>query len=209
MAKLNTLQDFLLESLKDLYSAEKQITKALPKMIKAASSEELREAFETHLQQTEEQINRLDKISKTLGKSLSGKKCSAMEGLLQEGKEIMEADCTPEVMDVALISAAQKVEHYEIAGYGCVVTYAQLLGNNKIKDLLSETLDEESEADKKLTEIAEEINPQAMQNNEENEGEEDNENNEDDNEDNRNKRDDKNKKDDRDKEQKTKKNEKM
>src|SRR5689334_23367114 len=115
MAKLKTLEDFLIAELKDLYSAEKQITKALPKMAKAASSDELREAFENHLAETENQVARLEKIGKIIGKSMTGKKCAAMEGLLEEGKEIMEEEnISPEVLDVALICAAQKVEHYEI-----------------------------------------------------------------------------------------------
>src|SRR5512138_1068184 len=115
MAKMKTLEDFFINELKDVYNAEHQITKALPKMAKAASSEELKTAFEDHLKETENQIKRLDKISKILGRPLTGKKCKAAEGLIEEGKELMEEDASPEVMDVALIAAAQKVEHYEIA----------------------------------------------------------------------------------------------
>jgi ferritin-like metal-binding protein YciE len=163
MAKLKTLEDFFIEELKDLYSAEKQLTKALPKMAKAASSEELQEAFESHLKETEGQVARLEKISKILGRPLTGKKCAAMEGLVEEGKEIMEEESEPEVLDVALIAAAQKVEHYEIASYGCAVTYARLLEQEEVQDLLQETLDEESAADEKLTGIAEELNAEAMQ----------------------------------------------
>ncbi|HQY22055.1 MAG TPA: ferritin-like domain-containing protein [Ignavibacteria bacterium] len=162
MAKQKTLKDFLIEELKDLYSAEKQITKVLPKMAKAATSDELKKAFEDHLKETENQIERLDKISKLIGKSLTGKKCKAMEGLANEGKEIIEEDMEDEVRDVALICGAQKVEHYEMASYGCARTYAGLLGMDDIKDLLQETLDEEGAADKKLTEIAETLNVEAM-----------------------------------------------
>lgn len=162
MGKMKNLEDFLMDELKDLYSAEKQLTKALPKMAKAATSPELQEAFSNHLSETEEQIKRLDKISKLAGKSLSGKKCVAMEGLVEEGKELMEEDAAPEVMDVALICAAQKVEHYEIASYGCAATYARLLGYTDVEKLLLETLEEEKGADEKLTSISEELNPEAM-----------------------------------------------
>lgn len=162
MSKQKTLKDFLIEELKDLYSAEKQITKVLPKMVKAATSEELKNVFNDHLKETENQIDRLDKISKKLGKSLTGKKCKAMEGLANEGKEIIEEDMEDEVRDVALICGAQKVEHYEMASYGCARTYARLLGMDDIKDLLQQTLDEEGAADKNLTEIAETLNVEAM-----------------------------------------------
>ena len=164
MAKMKSLEDFLMEELKDLYSAEKQLTKALPKMAKAANSDELRQAFEDHLKETEGQIARLDKISKLAGgRSLAGKKCKAMEGLIEEGKEIMEEDCTPEVRDVALIAAAQKVEHYEIASYGCAKTYARLLGYSEVEELLEETQQEESAADEKLTALSEELNAEALE----------------------------------------------
>ncbi len=163
MAKLKTLEDFFVDELKDLYSAEKQLTKALPKMAKAASSEELKEAFQSHLGETENQVARLEKISKILGKGLTGKKCKAMEGLIEEGKELMEEDAAPEVMDAALIAAAQKVEHYEIASYGCAKTYARLLSYDKIEKLLQETEDEEANADKTLTDIADELNIEAIE----------------------------------------------
>jgi len=163
MAKLKTLEDFLIEELKDLYSAEKQLTKALPKMIKAANSQELKDAFQNHLGETEQQIERLEEISEMIGKSLSGKKCKAMEGLIAEGKEIIEADAEPAVKDAALIAAAQKVEHYEIASYGCAVTYARLTNNIEMGELLQETLDEEGNADKALTSIAENINIEALE----------------------------------------------
>ena len=153
--KLESLQDLLLHELKDLYSAETQIVKALPKMAKAASSEELRTAFEEHLEETKKQVERLEQIFERLGTSARGKKCKGMEGLLEEGKEIIEEDGEDMVKDAALISAAQHVEHYEIAGYGCARTFASLLGQEEIAELLQETLDEEGAADKKLTEIAE------------------------------------------------------
>lgn len=163
MAKIKSLNDFLIEELKDLYSAEKQITKALPKMAKAAAAEELKEAFQNHLQETEGQISRLEEISNILGKTLTGKKCKAMEGLMQEGKELLEEDIELNVRDVALIAAAQKVEHYEIASYGCARTYAKLLGMSDIEKLLQETLDEEGNANKILNEISEELNVEAIQ----------------------------------------------
>ena len=163
MAKIKTLEDFLIEELKDLYSAEKQLTKALSKMVKAATAEELKDAFQNHLKETEQQVSRLEEISKIIGKSLSGKKCKAMEGLTEEGKEIMEEDMDSNVRDVALITAGQKVEHYEIASYGCARTYARLLGMSEIEELLQETLDEEGNANKLLTEISESLNMEAMQ----------------------------------------------
>ena len=163
MSKLKTLEDFFIEELKDLYNAENQILKALPKMVKTANSQELKNAFEDHLHETEGQVTRLEKISKNLDISLKGKKCKAMEGLLEEGKEIIEEDAEPAVKDAALIAAGQKVEHYEIASYGCAKTYAKLLGDSDSVRLLQETLDEEGNADKTLTSIAETINVEAME----------------------------------------------
>jgi ferritin-like metal-binding protein YciE len=153
--KMKTLEDLFHHELKDLYSAEKQLLKALPKMAKAATNEDLREAFESHLEETEEQVNRLEKIFEELGLSTRGAKCPGMEGLIEEGKEIMAEDVEPEVLDAALICSAQRVEHYEIAAYGCARTFAQQLGHSKIADLLQQTLDEEGAADEKLTQIAE------------------------------------------------------
>ena len=158
MPKISTPRDLLVEELKDLYSAENQILMALPKMAEAATSEELREAFETHLKETETQVERLDTIGKKLGETMKGKKCKAMEGLVEEGKEIMEEDATPAMLDLALIGAAQKVEHYEIAGYGTARTLAELSDENEVAELLQETLDEEGNTDKLLTEIASGIN---------------------------------------------------
>ena len=161
MAKISTPRDLLVEELKDLYSAENQLLKALPKMAKASTSDELREAFETHLQQTQTHVARLEKIGKELGEPMKGKKCKAMEGLVAEGKEIMEEDAEATLLDLALIGAAQKVEHYEIAGYGTARTLAQLIDEKGIADILQETLDEEGETDKLLTEIAMELNLEA------------------------------------------------
>ena len=156
--KTKGFQDLFELELKDLYSAEKQLTKALPKMAKAATNEDLQEAFESHLTETEGQIERLEKIFKHLDISYSRvEKCKAMEGLVKEGEDLMEEGLEPSVLDAALICAAQKVEHYEIAGYGCARTFAQQLGHDDIAEILQETLDEEGTADKKLTEIAESV----------------------------------------------------
>ena len=157
MSKISTPRDLLVEELKDLYSAETQLLKALPRMAKAADSDELRSAIEHHLKQTEGHVKRLDKIGKQLDESMKGKKCKAMEGLVEEGKEIMEEDAEPAMLDLALIGAAQKVEHYEIAGYGTARTLAELAGESDIAEILQETLDEEGETDKLLTSIAMEI----------------------------------------------------
>ena len=154
MAKLTSPRELLVEELKDLYSAENQLIKALPRMAKAATSDELKSAFETHLEQTRVQAGRLEKIMKQLDESPKGKTCKAMKGLIEEGKEVMEEDAEPAIMDLALITAAQKVEHYEIAGYGCARTLAELSGEKKIAAVLQETLDEEGETDKLLTEVA-------------------------------------------------------
>src|SRR5476651_2615663 len=129
--KLSNLQDLFVDELKDLYSAENQILKALPKMIKAASATVLQDVFQEHLEVTKGQVNRLEKIFKMLDVSPKGKKCKAMEGLLEEGKELMSEDANPSVMDAGLIAAAQRVEHYEMAGYGTTRTFAELLGHKK------------------------------------------------------------------------------
>lgn len=155
--KLESLQDLYVDELKDLYSAENQLVKALPKMAKAASSEDLQAAFEEHLEQTRGHVKRLEQVFKKLNASPKGKKCKAMEGLLDEGEEVINEDAEPAVKDAALIAAAQRVEHYEIAGYGCVRTYAQQLGFNDAAELLQQTLNEEGETDKKLTELAESV----------------------------------------------------
>ena len=161
--KLKTLHDLYVEELKDLYSAEHQILKALPKMATAASDGQLAQAFTDHLAQTEDQVARLDKIFTKLDVSPRGKTCKAMKGLLEEGKEILDEDADPAVKDAALIAAAQRVEHYEMAGYGCVRTFARLLGEDEAADLLQETLDEEGAADEALTTLAESvINAEAL-----------------------------------------------
>jgi ferritin-like metal-binding protein YciE len=157
----DSLQELYVDELKDLLSAETQITKALPKMAKAASSDELRQGFEEHLEQTKGQIERLQQIFQMLGEKGTGKKCLGMEGLLKEGAEVMGEDYDDSVMDAALISAAQRVEHYEIAGYGSVIAYADLLGESEQASLLRETLEEEKETDEKLTELSKEINVEA------------------------------------------------
>ena len=154
--KLKTLQDLLMFELKDLYSAEEQLLKALPKMAEKASNAKLRQAFEEHLEQTEMQKDRLDQVAEIMKFDISGETCKAMKGLVAEGKEIMGEDAEEEVMDQALIAAAQKAEHYEIASYGTVTHYAEILGLNQVYELLAETLDEEKKADKKLNRIAKE-----------------------------------------------------
>ncbi|MFN8528573.1 MAG: ferritin-like domain-containing protein [Anaerolineae bacterium] len=153
--KLNSLRDLLIENLQDLHSAETQITKALPKMADAATNPSLKQAFETHLQQTNQQVDRLERILERMGHKSRGKKCKGMEGLLAEGSEIMEENAASEVMDAALIGAAQKVEHYEISGYGTAVAYAQLLGESEAVTLLQQTLSEEEQTDSRLSALAE------------------------------------------------------
>lgn len=161
--QMGTLQDLYVEELKDLYSAENQLLKALPKMAKAASSPGLRQAFESHLEETKVHVERLESIFEKLDESPKGKKCKGMEGLLEEGKEMIDEDAEEDVRDAGLIAAAQRVEHYEMAGYGCVRTYAKLLGDERAAKILQQTLDEEGDADKTLTQLAEsEINVEAM-----------------------------------------------
>jgi len=152
--ELNTLKDLYIHELKDLYSAEKQIIKALPKMAKAASNEKLRAGFQTHLEETKVQAQRLEQILKALGQTTRGPKCKGMEGVLAEGDEMIEEEADEEVRDAGLIAAAQRVEHYEMAGYGCARTYAELLGEKEGSTLLQLTLDEEGKTDKLLTEMA-------------------------------------------------------
>ena len=159
--QLSSLEDLLVEELKDLYSAENQLLKALPKMAKAATSKELKAGFEKHLKQTQGHVERLEQICESMDVTPKGKKCKAMEGLIEEGADVIEEDAEPEVKDAALIAAAQRVEHYEIAGYGCVRTYAKLLGNDKAAKLLQQTLDEEGDTDKALSKLAETINVEA------------------------------------------------
>jgi len=152
-----SLRQLYIDELKDLYSAETQIVKALPKMAKASSTAELRQAFEEHLRQTSEHVSRLEQIFEMIDEKATGKKCLGMEGLVKEGAETMKEDYEDEVMDAALIAAAQRVEHYEIAGYGTVRAMAELLGESEHVSLLDQTLDEEKQTDEKLTQLAENI----------------------------------------------------
>jgi ferritin-like metal-binding protein YciE len=153
--KLNNLEDLFHLELKDLYSAENQLVKALPKMAKAASNDELRQGFEEHLEQTKGHVERLNEIAKKIDQKLSGHKCKAMEGLIEEGAELIDEDAEDAVRDAGLIGAAQRVEHYEIAGYGTAIAFAKRLGMDEIAQLLEETMNEEKETDQKLTELAE------------------------------------------------------
>lgn len=157
----NSLLGLYVGELRDIYSAEKQLTKALPKMAKAAASEELRKGFTDHLEQTRGHVERLEQIFEALGVRSGGKKCAGMEGLIAEGSEVMEEDFEGNVMDAALIAAAQRVEHYEIAAYGTVCAFADLLGESQHTSLLRQTLEEEKQTDQKLTELSEEINSAA------------------------------------------------
>jgi ferritin-like metal-binding protein YciE len=157
------LRDIYIDELKDLYNAENQLVKALPKMAKAASADELRQGFEEHLEQTKGQVQRLEQIFQKLGENPKGKKCKGMEGLIEEGSEVIEEDFEGPVKDAALIGAAQRVEHYEIAGYGTVRSMAETLGEDDHVSLLEETLEEEKETDETLTQLAEQINKEASQ----------------------------------------------
>jgi ferritin-like metal-binding protein YciE len=161
--KIELMEDFYIEELKDTLDAEKQLLKALPQMARAAVSPELKAAFELHLQQTQEQIARLQKIFKRLQEPTRGKKCKAMAGLIREGQEFLGEDAVEEIIDVGLITIAQKIEHYEIAAYGCLATYAKILGFMEDKELLGQTLQEEKSTDGKLTMLAESINLEAAE----------------------------------------------
>lgn len=159
MAAMKTLEELFIHNLKDIYNAEKQLVKALPKMAKAATSEKLRDGFEEHLQQTQGHVERLEQIFSALDVNGKGVKCLAMEGLVEEGAEAIHEKADDAIHDAALIAAAQKVEHYEIAAYGTLATFADRLGNSEAAELLKQTLAEEKETDEKLTELAEsEIN---------------------------------------------------
>ncbi len=159
----DSLRQLYVNELKDLYNAETQLVKALPKMAKASSNAELRQGFEEHLRQTSEQVSRLEQIFDMLGEKATGKKCLGMEGLVKEGAEVISEDYEDALMDAAIIGAAQRVEHYEIAGYGTVRAFAELLGENEHVSLLEQTLEEEKQTDAKLTQLAEQINSQAEQ----------------------------------------------
>ena len=161
--KLDTLETLYISELRDLYSAENQLIKALPKMAKAASSQELRDAFENHLEQTKAHVERLEQIFEQLNESPKGKTCHGMKGLIEEGSEILDEDGEDSILDAGIIVAAQKVEHYEIASYGSVRTFAHLLGKDDVAQLLQSTLDEESETNEILNRLAESVvNPEAM-----------------------------------------------
>jgi ferritin-like metal-binding protein YciE len=153
--KLNSLRDLLFEELRDLYSAEMQLIDALPKMAEAATSRELKSAFKHHLEETRGQISRLENIFQQMGEKSSGETCEAMKGLIREGEVLVKAEGDPDVRDAGLIGAGQRVEHYEIAGYGTARSLARRLGENQVAETLQQTLNEEAEADKKLTSIAE------------------------------------------------------
>jgi len=158
------MQDLLIDELRDIYHAEKQLTRALPKMARAASNEQLKQAFTQHLEETQGQIERLEQVFEKLDTRTRGKHCHAMEGLIEEAKEIMEMGLTPELQDVALIAAAQKVEHYEIASYGTVRALAEAAGFNDVAQLLEETLNEEKKTDELLNKLATtDINQKAIQ----------------------------------------------
>ncbi len=169
------LKDLYVDELRDLYDAESRLVKALPKLAKEAESSELRSGFEEHLEQTKGHVDRLRQIFETLGEKPSGTKCAGMVGLIEEGDEMMDEDFEDGVKDAALISAAQRVEHYEIAAYGCVKTWAGLLQETEAQRLLEQTLQEEKETDERLTELAEQINVEAMNESSGSEEEEDSE----------------------------------
>lgn len=158
---VETMQELLIDELKDLFSAEKQIVRALPKLAKAASSPELQQALLNHLEETKAQVTRLEQIAEIVGKKLTGKTCVGMKGVLEEGSEVLEDTDKGVVRDAALISASQRVEHYEMAGYGSAREFAELLGLKDVAALLDETLEEEKNADKKLTGIAKQVNKEA------------------------------------------------
>jgi len=158
--KPQSLQDLWVDELRDLYNAENQIVKALPKLARSADSDELSTAFEAHLEQTREHIERLEQIFDELEKSPKGKKCAGMEGLLDEGKEFLEEDPEGAVLDAGLIGGAQKVEHYEIAAYGTAIAHANILAKSRAAELLEQTLQEEKDTDERLTQLASRINPE-------------------------------------------------
>lgn len=170
--EINSLRELYVDHLRDLYDAEKQLIKALPKMAKEATSDELRQGIEEHLEQTRGHAERLEQIFEQLGEKPKAKKCKGMQGVIEEGSEILKEDMEEDTKDAAIIAAAQRVEHYEIAGYGTARTYANLLDENEAADLLQQTLDEEKETDQKLTQLAEEINVEAAEGSGEEETEE-------------------------------------
>src|SRR5215831_8300523 len=163
MMQKGSLRQLYVDELKDLYNAETQLVKALPRMAKASSNSELRQAFEEHLRQTSEHVSRLEQIFEILEEKPTGKRCLGMEGLVKEAAEVLREKYEDAVRDAAMIGAAQRVEHYEIAAYGTVREFARLLGEDEHISLLEQTLEEEKETDTKLTELAERINPQAAE----------------------------------------------
>jgi ferritin-like metal-binding protein YciE len=171
MPAINSLRELLVDELRDLYNAENQLIKALPKMAKAASHDELKEGFQEHLEQTRGHVDRLDRCFKLLGEKAKGKTCHAMQGLVEEGKEAIEEEAPDSVRDAMLIGAAQRVEHYEMAAYGTARAFAETLGETKVASLLQETLDEEGDTNKKLTALSETINEEANSISEEEEAE--------------------------------------
>jgi ferritin-like metal-binding protein YciE len=160
--KVETLHDLYIKELNDLYDAENQIVKALPKMIEATNSAQLRSALSEHLEQTRQQVARLEHVFRLHGEEAEGEKCKGMSGIIDEGKDIMDYDDNPDVLDAGIISAAQRVEHYEMAAYGTVRTWAEQMGHTEAAALLQRTLDEEGEADKRLTQIAMNLNIEAV-----------------------------------------------
>jgi ferritin-like metal-binding protein YciE len=161
MAALNSLRDLLIDELRDLHDAENRLVKALPKMAKAASHDELKEGFQEHLEQTRDHVDRLERCFKLLGEKARSKTCHAMKGLIEEGNEAIQEDAPEAIRDAKMIGAAQRIEHYEIAGYGTARAFAETLGETKVANLLQETLDEEGDTNKKLTAIAETVNEEA------------------------------------------------
>jgi ferritin-like metal-binding protein YciE len=159
----NSLQELYVEQLRDLYNAENQLVKALPKMAKAAQSEALRQGFEHHLEQTKGHVDRLEQIFNAMNDNPKGRKCAGMEGLLEEGEEVIKEQSSSNALDAGLIASAQRVEHYEIAAYGTVRSFAELLGENEAVNLLQQTLDEEKETDEKLTQLSQKVNAQAAE----------------------------------------------
>ncbi len=162
MPKVRTFEDLFISELKDLYNAEQQLTRALPKMAKAASAPELKQALTEHLEVTREQVRRLEQVFEEIGIPAKGKTCQAMKGLIEEGQELVKEGMESEVLDAGIIGAAQRVEHYEIAGYGTVRTMAETLGHKRAVKLLEQTLKEEKAADETLTRIAEDVNTRAV-----------------------------------------------
>ena len=161
---INSLQDLMVDELRDMYHAENQLLKALPKMAEAASTPALKQAFERHLEQTEIQVNRIEEIFEQLGGDPKGKRCKGMEGIITEGAEVIDQEGPDAVIDAALIAAAQRVEHYEIAAYGCIRSYANLLGLSDVAKLIEQSLEEEEATDQLLSELAEtEVNTLALE----------------------------------------------